>query len=351
MAHRMSKVADDNFEFQKIVVVLGFTLLFIKYLAYWLTGSVAIFTDATESIVNVVAACVGIYALYLSAQPADKNHPFGHGKIEIVSSSIEGAMIVTAGVLILYETIDSFINPGEISNQLDVGMVLIALAAVANFAVGRAAIRKGRKNRSSALVASGKHLCSDTYSSVGILIGLVVVYAAESLGYDAAWLDSSIAAVFGLIIIGTGIGVLKKAVDEAMDAADTDLLGEVTETVKEYRHDDWIDVYNLRLIKYGPKIFVDMKVVLPRRMTVEDQNTENVELVEAIQSKYGDSVEVSVNPVPCMPYHCRYCSRNCLYRSCDFEHKIEWNADVLCTTETHAPHRYVMMERKEDEPL
>lgn len=347
----MSKVADDNFEFQKIVVVLGFTLLFIKYLAYWLTGSVAIFTDATESIVNVVAACVGIYALYLSAQPADKNHPFGHGKIEVVSSSIEGAMIVTAGIIILYETIDSFINPGEISNQLDIGMVLIALAAAANFVVGRAAIRKGRKNRSSALVASGKHLCSDTYSSVGILIGLVVVYVAESFGYDAAWLDSSIAAVFGLIIIGTGIGVLKKAVDEAMDAADTDLLGEVTETVKEYRHDDWIDVYNLRLIKYGPKIFVDMKVVLPRRMTVEDQNTENVELVEAIQSKYGDSVEVSVNPVPCMPYHCRYCSRNCLYRACDFEHRIEWNADVLCTTETHVPHRYVMVERREDEPL
>lgn len=348
MAYDMSKVADDNFEFQKIVVVLGFTLLFIKYLAYWLTGSVAIFTDATESIVNVVAACVGIYALYLSAQPADKNHPFGHGKIEIISSSIEGAMILTAGILILYETIDSFINPGEISNQLDIGMVLIALAALANYVVGRAAIRKGKKNRSSALVASGKHLCSDTLSSVGILIGLVVVYIAESMGYDAAWLDSSIAAVFGVIIIATGGSVLKRAVDDAMDAADLPLLNEVTETVKEYRHDDWIDVYNLRLIKFGPKIFVDMKVVLPKKMTVEEQSLENSELAEAIRSKYGDSVEISVNPVPCMPYHCRYCSRNCLYRSYQFEHIIEWNADVLCTTETHVPHCYLNVEQRKD---
>ena len=347
----MSKVADDNFEFQKIVVVLGFTLLFIKYLAYWLTGSVAIFTDATESIVNVVAACIGIYALYLSAQPADKGHPFGHGKIEVISSAIEGAMIITAGIIILYETVDSFINPRDISDQLNIGMVLIFLAALANFAVGRAAIRKGNKNRSPALVASGKHLCSDTYSSVGILIGLVVVYVAQTMGYDARWLDSSIAAVFGVIILVTGIGVIKRSIDEIMDAADQPLLKEVTETVKEYRHDDWIDVYNLRLIKYGSKIFVDMKVVLPRRMTVEEQSLENNELAEAIQSKYGDSVEISVNPVPCMPYHCRYCSRNCLYRTCNFERAIEWNADVLCTTETHVPHRYVTVEHREDEQL
>ena len=177
----MATPADDNFEFQKIIVVLGFTLMAIKFIAYALTGSVAILTDAMESIVNVVAACVGIYALYLSAQPADRTHPFGHGKIEVISSAIEGTMIMVAGVLIILETIDSFLHPGTIQ-QLDIGLVLVALAAVANYAVGRAAIRKGRKNRSPALEASGKHLCSDTYSSIGILIGLAVVYVAQWMG-------------------------------------------------------------------------------------------------------------------------------------------------------------------------
>ena len=200
----MATPADDNFEFQKIIVVLGFTLMAIKFIAYALTGSVAILTDAMESIVNVVAACVGIYALYLSAQPADRTHPFGHGKIEVISSAIEGTMIMVAGVLIILETIDSFLHPGTIQ-QLDIGLVLVALAAVANYAVGRAAIRKGRKNRSPALEASGKHLCSDTYSSIGILIGLAVVYVAQWMGYDAQWLDSTIAAIFGAIIIITGI--------------------------------------------------------------------------------------------------------------------------------------------------
>ena len=331
----MSSAADDNFQFQKIIVILGFTLLIIKYFAYWLTGSVSIFTDATESIVNVVAACVGMYALYLSAKPADKNHPFGHGKIEVISSAIEGSMIMAAGAIIVMETIKSFIDPVESINQLDIGLVLVALAAVANFAVGRAAIRKGRKNRSPALEASGKHLCSDTYSSVGILLGLAVVYVAQFMGYDARWLDSTIAAVFGFIIIFTGVGVLKRAVDETMDAADQELLEQVTETINEYRHDDWIDVYNLRLIKYGPKIYVDMKVVLPRGMTVEHMGIESKEIESAIRSKYGDSVETSINPVPCRPCHCRYCCRSCLCREEEFDHVLDWDSDFLRTTDPH----------------
>lgn len=345
----MSQTADENYEFQKIVVVLGFTLLIVKYVAYWLTGSVAIFTDATESIVNVVAACVGIYALYLSAKPADKDHPFGHGKIEIVSSAIEGSMIMVAGALILYETIQSFINPGELTDSLDVGLILVALAAVANYVVGRAAIRKGKKNRSPALEASGRHLCSDTYSSVGILLGLFVVYIAEGLGYDARWLDSSIAAVFGVIIICTGIRVLKKAVDDVMDKSDEPLIEDITETINEYRHDDWIDIYNVRVIKYGSRLYVNLKVVLPRKLTVEQQALENEEIDEAIRSRYGDSAETSINPVPCQPFHCRYCDRNCLYRSCAFEGYLGWNPDVLSTSETHAPGQFVTLES--DQPL
>ena len=333
----MSRTADENYEFQKIIVVLGFTLLFIKYFAYFLTGSVAIFTDATESIVNVVAACIGMYALYLSAQPPDRSHPFGHGKIEIISSAIEGTMIMVAGGIIILESVNSFFNPGEISD-LDIGLVLVALAAVANYVVGRAAIRKGRRSRSPALEASGKHLCSDTYSSVGILIGLFVVFVAqEYLQYDARWLDSSIAVVFGVIIMYTGVGVIKKSADDTMDRADEELISEVAEMINEYRHDDWIDVYNLRLIKYGPKIFVDMKVVFPRTMTLEEESIEKREIDEAIMARYGDSVETSINPVPCSEFNCRHCQRNCFQRAVPFESELDWSPAKLCNDKPHAP--------------
>lgn len=340
----MANAADENYEFQKIVVVLGFTLLIIKYIAYFLTGSVAILTDATESIVNVVAACVGIYALYLSAKPADKTHPFGHGKIEVISSAIEGSMIIIAGLLILYETAQSFVHPQELTDKLDIGLVLVALAAAANYIVGRRAIAKGRKNRSPALEASGKHLCSDTYSSVGILAGLIIVYIAQSMGYDARWLDSGIAAVFGVIIICTGIGVMKRCVDETMDATDVPLLKDITATINEYRHDDWIDVYGLRLIKYGSRIYIDMKVVLPRRMTVQRQHEEEEEMKAAIRSRYGDSVDTSFNAIPCEPFNCRYCPRRCAYRDHPFCGEMEWNADNLGTAEPHDPCTFVQIE-------
>ena len=313
----MASAADENFEFQKIIVVLGFTLLIIKYIAYFLTGSVAIFTDATESIVNVVAACIGIYALYLSAQPADRTHPFGHGKIEIISSAIEGTMIMVAGGIIILESVNSFFNPGEISDL--------------------------RKNRSPALEASGKHLCSDTYSSIGILIGLFVVYIAEGMGYDARWLDSSIAVVFGFIILYTGFGVIKRSADETMDRADDDLIAEVSSMINEYRHDDWIDVYNLRLIKYGPKIYVDMKVVFPRNMTVAQEYVEKQEIDEAVMAKYGDSVETSINCVPCSEFHCRHCARNCIDRAEPFETPLEWTPARLCCDRPHSPTNRVII--------
>ena len=331
----MVKVSDANFEFQKVIAIVGVSLLALKFFAYYLTGSVAILTDALESIVNVIAAFVGLFALYISAQPADKSHPFGHGKVEIISASVEATMIMVAGAMIIYESIQSFLNPGEISD-LDIGLVLVAFAALVNFLVGRIAIRKGEKNRSPALVASGRHLCSDTISSVGILIGLFVVYIAMALGYDARWLDSSIAIIFGVIILVTGLKVMKECMDDIMDKADEEVLEVITDALNEYRHDDWIDVYNLMMIKHGPTIYVEMHVVFPKRMTVQDIADEVGELEEAISARYGDAVEISVNPVPCCEYNCRCCCRNCFDRGEGFEKKVLWTSQMLCCSKPHA---------------
>ena len=343
----MVKVSDTNFEFQKVIAIVGVSLMAIKFFAYYLTGSVAILTDALESIVNVIAAFVGLFALYLSAQPADRSHPFGHGKVEIISAAIEATMIMVAGGMIIYESIMSFLNHGEISD-LDIGLVLVAFAALVNFLVGRIAIRKGTKNRSPALVASGKHLCSDTVSSVGILIGLFVVYIAMALGYDARWLDSSIAIIFGVIILVTGLKVMKECMDDIMDKADEEVLDVITEAINEYRHDDWIDVYHLRMIKHGPKIYIDMHVVFPRKMTVQDIADEVDELEEAVAARYGDAIEISVNPVPCCEFNCRNCCRNCFDRDGDFERRVVWTSAMLCCDKPHAVDPRIMIHDGSD---
>ena len=339
----MDEAARSNFNFQKIIAVVGLSLMIIKFVAYYMTGSMAILTDAMESIVNVVAAFVGLYALYLSAQPADKSHPFGHGKIENISATIEGAMILFAGILIIYESILSLLNPGEI-RKLDIGLVIVAIAALINFLVGRAAIAKGKKARSPALVASGKHLCSDTYSSVGIIIGLIIVYVAMYKGYDAAWLDSSIAIIFGLIIGYTGIRVVKQSIDDSMDRTDDAMIEEISEILNEYRHDDWIDIYGLRMIKYGHNIFVDLRLVLPMDMRVTKTYEEECELQDSLRSRYHEAVELSVTPVPCNDMMCRYCDRNCFQRQEDFEKHLRWSPESLMSSRMHIPVRVVTID-------
>lgn len=325
-------LSKQNFNFQKIIVTVGISLLVIKFFAWYLTSSVAILTDALESIVNVVAGLIGLYALYLSAQPRDSGHPFGHGRVEIISSAIEGVMICTAGILILFEAVNNIINPTEI-NDLDIGLLLVAFAAAVNFAVGLTAIRKGKKNRSQALVASGKHLCSDTYSSVGIICGLVIMYLLQLMGYSVAWLDGGIAMIFGFIIIYTGIRVIKESMDTIMDKADTVILEEVMDTLSEHRHDDWIDIHNVRVIKYGTMLQMQMHVMLPREMTVEMQFNEIKEVTDSVKEKFGSSIDLTIMGEPCTDLLCECCSKNCNFRSHTFIGYEEWTIETITNKE------------------
>jgi cation diffusion facilitator family transporter len=331
----MSDASLENYNYQKIVVVIGAFLLVTKFIAYFITNSVAIFTDAVESIVNVVAGGIGLYALYLSAKPADKSHPFGHGKVELVSASVEGAMIAVAGGMIIFEAIKNLMDPQEISS-LDIGLLLIIFAAVVNFIVGTIAVNKGRKNRSIALEASGKHLKTDTLSSVGIIIGLTVVYVGSLLGYDLYVLDPIMALLFGAFIIITGAGVIKKAVDGIMDKADAEILGEAVVCLNEHRSKEWIDIHNLRVIKYGSKLHIEMHVTLPFDMTISEMEEENRRLQESVKATFGDSVDVIMMPEPCKEFSCRHCERKCDSRRAEFIERINWNVNLLAQEHQHA---------------
>lgn len=131
----------QNYRFQKTVVVVGLSLFAIKLAAWYLTNSVSILTDALEGIVNVISAFIGLYSLYLSSLPKDKNHPYGHGKVEFLSAALEGVMISFAGIWIIFEAINHIINPQQIK-ELDWGIILVALAALVNFIVGYIAVKK-----------------------------------------------------------------------------------------------------------------------------------------------------------------------------------------------------------------
>ena len=188
----------ENLLIQKIVVAVAILLFAIKILAYFITKSVSILTDALESIANVGAGFIGLFSLYISAQPKDQNHPYGHGKAEFLSAGVEGSLIIIAGFAIIYKSVYSFLYPHEL-RQLDQGMILIAITAVINYLMGYVSVYRGKKNNSLALIASGRHLQSDTYSTLGIIAGLILIYFTNIL-----WLDSAIALFFAVVIIVTG---------------------------------------------------------------------------------------------------------------------------------------------------
>jgi cation diffusion facilitator family transporter len=343
----MSDTSMENYNFQKIVFIVGAFLLVIKFIAYFITNSVAIFTDAAESIVNVVAGGIGLYALYLSAKPADKDHPYGHGRVELISATVEGSMIVIAGAMIIFEAVKNLMDPKEISS-LDIGLILIIFAAAVNFIVGTFAVRKGQKNRSLALEASGKHLRTDTMSSVGIIIGLSVVYLGAHFGQDWYALDPIMALCFGAFIIFTGGGVIKKALDGIMDKADQEILEKAVECLNRNRSDEWIDIHNLRAIKYGSKLHVEMHVTLPFDMTISEMERENRRLHESIDSTFGETVDLIMMPEPCKEFSCAHCKKDCHARRAEFIESINWNVNLLSQGYQHAyGNRVVISELKE----
>ncbi len=323
-----TSVAQDNYSFQKIVAALGVFLLVMKFIAWYLTSSVAIFTDALESIVNVIAAFIGLYALYLSSKPRDKDHPFGHGKAELISSSLEGSMIAFAGLMIILEAVRTFLDPSEIKS-LDLGLIIIALAALVNYAVGRTAIRKGLKNHSPALVASGKHLCSDTYSSVGITLGLIIMFGLSSFGYDVWWIDPLIAFIMGMIILITGLKVIVESINGVMDKADDELVSKVTTLINSRRHVHWVDVHDLRIAKYGNALHVDLHIIFPKHMTVLQQSTEIEEIREAICSELDYALDLVVMGEPCTDNECHICGMNCENRTHEHDEKVFWTSDTI----------------------
>lgn len=309
----------ENYNFQKIVAAVGVSLFIIKIVAWYITSSVAILTDALESVVNVTAGFIGLYSLYLSAQPRDANHPYGHGKVEFVSAAIEGTLITIAGLLIIWEAVNNLRNPHEIAS-LDYGIILVAITAIVNYGVGYIAVKKGEKNGSLALIASGKHLQSDTYTTFGIIIGLILILAT-----NLTWLDSLVALIFALIIIYTGYGIIRGSIAGIMDEADEELITRVVDLVEKSRRPNWIDLHNLRIIKYGNTLHIDCHLTVPWYMKVKDAHDEVNEMEKLIDDNFGRSIETFVHTDPCAEFSCEICTKtDCKVRKHDFVKKLDW---------------------------
>jgi cation diffusion facilitator family transporter len=324
------KTQQQNLNIQKWIAAISVLLLAAKFLAYYLTHSVAILTDAMESIVNVAAGFIGLYSLYISAKPRDINHPYGHGKAEFLSAAVEGTLILSAGAIIIYKAIQHFIYPAPITS-IDKGMILVGITGLVNLAVGFLGFRYGKKNQSLALIASGRHLISDSYSTFGIVAGLLLISFTKLV-----WIDGVIAIVFGVIIIYTGYRIVRRSIAGIMDEADEELLQKMVQAFNANRKENWVDVHNLRVIKYGSILHVDCHLTVPWYLNVNEAHAEIEALGSLIKREFGKSIELFVHSDGCLYVQCPICLKSdCPVRHHPFEKKIGWTLGNILSDKKH----------------
>ncbi len=305
MAKLLANVPKAEARAVVISLTVGISLLIIKYVAYALTGSAAIFSDATESIANVLASIVALTALHIAHTPADEEHPYGHGKAEFLSAWFEGSMVLLAGVFIIIKTIDAvshdaLVEPGK----ADIGLILVAIAMLINGVVGLYLVRTGRRHGSLTLEADGKHLLSDVYSSIGVLVALGLVRLT-----GIKWFDPAMAILMAFWIIWMASGLLRRAGAGLMDKQDLDDNRALQAILDSHcgpagREPRICNYHKLRHRHTGRYHWVDFHIRLPDDVDVRRAHEIATAIELEIEASIGEG-NATAHIEPCARDHCQ----------------------------------------------
>ena len=272
-------------------IIVGAIVLALKYTAYRVTGSIALYSDALESIINVVTALAALMAVRLSAEPADKNHPYGHHKVEYFSAVLEGVLIIIAALAILREAYEGFLNPRALDAPA-IGLAINGLATIVNAAWAWILIREGRRHRSPALSADGRHLMTDVMTSAVVVVGLVLVPVTGWV-----WLDSLLAAFVALNIIWSGWMLMKESIGGLMDEALPEAVLSRVREVIAVNAEGAIEAHDLRTRHAGRLVFVDFHLVVAGNMSVTQAHDICDRLERALKAEIGEAqVTIHVEP-------------------------------------------------------
>jgi cation diffusion facilitator family transporter len=289
-------------------LAISLLLLTVKFTAYFITLSQAVYSDAMESIANVVGAGFALYAIRTAHRPADQGHPYGHGKIEFFSSGLEGAMIILAAVLIVVQVVSSFTyhNTGTL-HRLDIGVALVALGIFVNGALGYTLIRRGKKTSAVAIEASGVHLTTDAIDSVAVLVGLVIVWVT-----GLRWVDSLVALLVAAYIVWHGLRLLKRSAAGLMDeqdVQDTLLLSQILQSHvgPDGKEPRICSFHKLRHRHSGRYHWVDFHLVVPAWWSISETHriASAIEYEIELALKEGNA---TAHMEPCADAECAHCA-------------------------------------------
>ena len=268
--------------FMWLSIAVSILTIALKMFAAWVTGSVGFMSDAIETVINLVAAVVSLWALKLSAKPADENHNFGHSKAEYFSAQVEGSLILVAAVAIIYTSIERLLHPQPLE-QLGVGLIFSVVAAILNAVAGYALVRAGRRYRSATLESDGKHLLTDVLTTVGVIVGMALVAIT---GWEI--LDPIVALLVGANILYTGFVLLRSAIlsllSEALPAEELEKVNSFLDTFAE---DNGVAFTSVRTAAFGRERFISLVMQVPGEWTVSYAHAHADEIESGVANALG----------------------------------------------------------------
>ncbi|HTJ11409.1 MAG TPA: cation diffusion facilitator family transporter [Dinghuibacter sp.] len=312
-------------------IIFSAAICGLKFYTYYLSRSVVILSDALESIINVVTGLFAFYSIRLSARPSDTNHPYGHGKIEFFSIAFEGTMIAFAGVAIVYEAVLHYFHPQPLSG-LHTALWLVAVSGAANGLLGWWLVKRGKALQSLTLEGNGRHILSDSYSSIGVLVAVGFI-AMTGL----VWADPLASMIAGILILVSGYRLLRQSVSGLMDETDLTVVDEVVGILSAHREPAWIDIHNMRVQRFGTHYHIDCHVTLPYYYTLETVHEIITRLAATVNDNFTKGeVEFFIHTDPCIPECCHYCAvTNCPARKEPYSLHIEWSRKNVLPNRKH----------------
>jgi cation diffusion facilitator family transporter len=284
-----------------ISLVVAVLMLAAKYQAYRMTGSTAVLSDALESIVNVVAAVFALGGLLFAGRPADRNHPYGHGKIEFFSAAFEGGLIAFASLVIVYEAARILLAGAEV-RQISAGILIVFATGLVNLVLGWYLVRTGRRYESLTLMADGRHVIADFWTSAGVVVGLLLVHLT-----GLVWLDPLVALLVALSLMWTGYKLVRHAAGGLLDEEDPALLSRVLGALQAYVGHGVIRVHHLRAIRSGRFHHVEAHLVVPEFWSVERAHGVSEDVAARVIRDLGVEGEMVFHTDPCHRIYCADC--------------------------------------------
>ena len=304
-----------------ISLSIGIGMFLIKMTAFFITGSVAIFSDAAESVVHVAATGMALFSIILSSKPADESHLYGHGNVEYFSAGVEGFLIILAAGFIIYQAVIDIIA-GPTVESLSIGVIFISVAGIINLGLGYYLVRTGKNTNSITLVADGKHVLTDAITSIGVIIGITLVIIT-----DFVLLDPLLAIIVAFNILFTGYKLIRESIGGLMLETNPAILQKISDKLISIKKDYWIDIHELRYWQSGDKMYIDFHLILPYYFTIEQSHKEEKFIDDELDKEFPNT-QIKIHFDYCIPELCKFCGYlKCEVRKEEKKINFEWNVE------------------------